>query len=198
MPVKFSESKTKENLMRAFAGESQARNRYTFAASTAKNQNLHVIEAVFNFTADQEKEHAEIFYNYLKELTGEKITVDGDYPVNVTNSVLELLEFAQNNEFEEHDPVYKHFGDVAKEEGFGDIAATFYNIADIEKNHGERFKEFKELLSQNKLFVSDVKCKWICLNCGFVIDSTAAPEACPVCSHNKGYFIRIEFAPYTK
>ena len=198
MPVKFSESKTKENLMRAFAGESQARNRYTFAASTAKNQNLHVVEAIFTFTANQEKEHAEIFYNYLKELTGEKITVDGDYPVNVTNSVLELLEFAQNNEFEEYDPVYKHFGDVAKEEGFGDIATTFYNVADIEKSHGERFKEFKELLSQNKLFVNDVKCKWICLNCGFVLESTAAPNVCPVCSHDKGYFVRIEFAPYTK
>ena len=198
MPINFNESKTKENLMRAFAGESQARNRYTFAASTAKSQNLHVIEAIFSFTAGQEKEHAEIFYNYLKDLTGEKITVDGDYPVNVTNSVEELLQFAEENEFEEYNPVYKEFGDVAKEEGFSQIATTFHNIAEIEKSHAERFKMFKELLQQNKLFVSDVKCKWICLNCGFVFEGTSVPEQCPVCSHDKGYFIRIELAPYTK
>jgi rubrerythrin len=198
MPINFNESKTKENLMRAFAGESQARNRYTFAASTAKSQNLHVIEAIFSFTAGQEKEHAEIFYNYLKDLTGEKITVDGDYPVNVTNSVVELLQFAEENEFEEYNPVYKEFGDVAKEEGFSQIATTFHNIAEIEKSHAERFKMFKELLQQNKLFVSDVKCKWICLNCGFVFEGTSVPEQCPVCSHDKGYFIRIELAPYTK
>ena len=198
MPTSFSESKTKENLMRAFAGESQARNRYTFAAATAKNQNLHIIEAVFTYTAGQEKEHAEIFYNYLKDLTGEKITVDGDYPVNATNSVSELLEFAKNNEFEEHDPVYKQFGDIAKEEGFNQIAATFYNIAEIEKSHGQRFEMLKNLLDENKLFVSDVKCKWICLNCGFEFEGTAVPENCPVCSHDKGYFIRIELAPYTK
>lgn len=198
MPINFNESKTKENLMRAFAGESQARNRYTFAASTAKSQSLHVIEAIFSFTAGQEKEHAEIFYNYLKDLTGEKITVDGDYPVNVTNSVVELLQFAEENEFEEYNPVYKEFGDVAKEEGFSQIATTFYNISEIEKSHAERFKMFKELLQQNKLFVSDVKCKWICLNCGFVFEGTSVPEQCPVCSHDKGYFIRIELAPYTK
>lgn len=198
MPVNFHESKTKENLMRAFAGESQARNRYTFAASTAKSQNLHVIEAIFTFTAGQEKEHAEIFYNYLKELTGEKISVDGDYPVNVTNSVNDLLKFAEENELEEHNPVYKNFGDVAKEEGFSEIATTFYNIAEIEKSHAERFKTFKEFLEQNKLFVSDVKCKWICLNCGFVFEGTEVPAFCPVCSHDRGYFIRIELAPYTK
>ena len=198
MPTSFSQSKTKENLMRAFAGESQARNRYTFAASIAKKQNLHVIEAVFAFTAGQEKEHAEIFYNYLKDLDGEKITVDGDYPVNVTNDVSKLLQYAGDNEFEEYSPVYKTFGDIAKEEGFHQIAATFHNIAEIEKSHGERFALFKELLDKNKLFVSDVKCKWICLNCGYVFEGTNVPENCPVCSHDKGYFIRIELAPYTK
>ena len=96
MAISFKESKTRENLMRAFAGESQARNRYTFAASTAKKQNLHIVEAVFTFTAGQEKEHAEIFYNLLGELNGESIAINGDYPVNVTNSVVELLKYARD------------------------------------------------------------------------------------------------------
>ena len=116
--IEFKNSETKDNLMRAFAGESQARNRYTFAASEAKKQQLHVIEWIFMFTADQEKEHAEIFYNHLKELEGETICVDGTYPVDLHNEVIQLLKSAQHNEYEEHDDVYKYFGDKAKEEGF--------------------------------------------------------------------------------
>ena len=104
--------------MRAFAGESQARNRYTFAASQAKKNNLYVVEAIFKFTADQEKEHAEIFYNHLKEMAGKNINIEGGYPVDISNSVIDLLRSAQHNEYEEHDPVYKSFGDIAKEEGF--------------------------------------------------------------------------------
>ncbi len=198
MPVDFKQSETKNNLMRAFAGESQARNRYTFAASEAKKQNLHVIEAVFQFTANQEKEHAEIFFNYLKELSGTSITVDGSYPVEVTNSVVQLLRASQHNEYEEHDPVYKAFGDVAESEGFFQIAASFRNIAGIEKTHGDRFGRFADLLEQNKLFVSDVECKWMCLNCGYIYEGTSAPEICPVCSHNKGFFIRLTLAPYSE
>lgn len=193
----FKNSKTKENLMRAFAGESQARNRYTFAADQAKQQKLHVVKAVFSFTAGQEKEHAEIFYNYLKPFAGEAITVDGGYPVDINDSAAQLLRYAQHNEFEEFDPVYKTFGDTAKEEGFLDIAASFYNIAEIEKTHGERFGMLAEQLESGKLFVSDAACKWMCLNCGFIFEGKQAPEACPVCHHDKGYFIRLELAPFT-
>lgn len=103
--IDFQQSKTKENLMRAFAGESQARNRYTFAASQAKKNNLHVIEAVFTFTANQEKEHGEIFYNHLSAMAGKTIEIDGGYPVDITDSISELLRYAQHNEYEEHDPV---------------------------------------------------------------------------------------------
>ena len=198
MTVSFKESKTRENLMRAFAGESQARNRYTFAAATAKKQNLEVIEAVFTFTAGQEKEHAEIFYNLLGELNGESIAIDGDYPVNVTNNVVELLKYARDNEFEEYEPVYKQFGDTAKEEGFSQAAAAFYNIAKIEKTHGERFDELLRHLENKTLFVSDISCKWMCLNCGFIHEGTSVPENCPVCNHQKGYFIRLELAPFSK
>ena len=118
MAVDFKTSETKDNLMRAFAGESQARNRYTFAAEKAKEQKLQVIEAVFCYTADQEKEHAEVFYNHLKEMAGETIHIDGGYPVDLSDDIIQLLEKAQHNEYEEHDPIYKSFGDKAMEEGY--------------------------------------------------------------------------------
>ena len=114
MSVEFAKSRTKDNLMRAFAGESQARNRYTFAASQAKKNGLQVISAVFAFTADQEKEHAEIFYNHLKELAGGTILIDGGYPVDFSDDIAVLLEMARHNEYEEHDSVYKVFGETAR------------------------------------------------------------------------------------
>ncbi len=192
MPVEFSTSKTKTNLMLAFAGESQARNRYTFAASEAKKQNLHVVEAAFSFTAGQEKEHAEVFYNQLKSLSGENIPIEGTYPVDISDSIISLLRSAQHNEFEEYDPIYKSFAQTAEEEGFIQIAGIFNNIASIEKTHGERFGRLADLLEQDKLFVSDVSISWMCLNCGYVHEGKEAPPVCPVCSHDRGYFIRME------
>ena len=193
----FKNSETKINLMRAFAGESQARNRYTFAAEIAKKQGLYVIEAVFNFTANQELAHANVFMKHLSEVTGENIEADGTYPVEVTNSVVELLENAAHNEFEEFDNVYKSFAETAEREGNIPVASSFKQIADIEKTHSERFKLFAQLLKENKLFVSDIECDWMCLNCGNIFNGKKAPEVCPVCQHEKGYFIRLEFAPYT-
>ncbi len=194
----FRNSETAANLMRAFAGESQARNRYTFAASVAKKEKLPVIEAVFSFTAGQEKEHAEVFYGYLKELEGEEIHVDGGYPVNLSERTLDLLNAARSNEYKEHDQIYRYFGDRAKEEGFDEIGRVFHQIAGIEKVHGDRFGMFADLLSQQKLFVSDVSTGWMCLNCGYVLNGTSAPMKCPVCSHEQGYFIRLEMSPYWK
>ena len=196
MSLDFKNSETKLNLMRAFAGESQARNRYTFAASVAHSQNMQVVEAVFEFTAGQEKEHAEIFYNYLAELAGESITVDGSYPVDISSSVLQLLRYAQHNEYEEYNDAYKNFGEIARREGFVNIANSFENIAKIEKHHGDRFGKLADLLEQNKLYVADVECKWMCLNCGHVHEGASAPAQCPVCHHDKGYFIRLTMAPY--
>jgi rubrerythrin len=197
MSVNFKESETKKNLMRAFAGESMARNRYTFAAAEARKQNLHVIDAVFTFTANQEKEHGEIFYNFLTELNGEKVDIDGSFPVNITSSVTELLEQARENEFEEFDTVYKDFAAKAKEEGFARVAAAFNMISEIEKTHGNRFGMLYEMLKTDKLFVSDVECGWMCLNCGHIHNGTSVPEKCPVCEHEKGFFIRLELAPFT-
>ncbi len=194
--MNFRDSETKENLMRAFAGESQARNRYTFAASQAKKDGLYVIHAIFGFTADQEKEHAEIFYQHLKEMAGDTIFIDGGYPVDIAQDVTQLLRMAQHNEYEEHDSVYKQFADKAEEEGFSRIAASFRMIAEIEKIHGDRFGKFAKLMEEGKLFVSDAAVEWMCLNCGYVYKGTNAPSVCPVCSHNQGYFIRFELVPF--
>ena len=197
MATEFKNSETRINLMRAFAGESQARNRYTFAAGQAKEQKMHVVEAVFNYTAGQEKEHAEIFYNFLKESAGENINITGGYPVDINPSLTEILRYAQRNEFEEHDSVYSSFSTVAQNEGFSQIAKAFQNIAKIEKIHGERFKKIADLMEQNKLFCDDKELRWVCLNCGHIHTGREVPEYCPVCSHPKGYFIREEIAPYT-
>ncbi|MCH5252274.1 MAG: rubrerythrin family protein [Lachnospiraceae bacterium] len=195
MAVAFEESETKKNLMRAFAGESQARNRYTFAASQAKKAGMYVIELLFRYTADQEKEHAEIFYNYLNRVAGENIVVDGGYPVDIAKDLVSLLRKAQHNEYEEFDPVYKTFGEVAMKEGFPEIASSFQQIARIEKLHGDRFGRFADQLEKGTLFVSDVSTKWICLNCGEVLECKEAPMACPVCHHDRGYFVRLELSP---
>lgn len=198
MAMDFMQSETKKNLMRAFAGESQARNRYTFAADQAKKQGLYVIEYVFRFTAEQEKAHAQVFYNLLKDAAGENIEVDGGYPVDISPNISELLKMAQHNEYQEHDDAYKHFADTAQEEGFGKAAARFRMIAEIEKMHGDRFGEFARLLENNQLFVSNVETKWMCLNCGHVYEGKEVPAKCPVCDHEQGWFIRLELAPYSE
>lgn len=195
--MNLNHSQTKLNLMRAFAGESQARNRYTFSASQAKQNKLHVIEAVFTFTAAQEKEHAKIFYNHLKEVAGESVLIDGSYPVDISQDVVSLLRAAQHNEFEEHGEVYPSFANIAKEEGFIKVARSFEMIAAIEKTHGDRFGLLADMMEQNKLFLADAECGWMCLNCGYVYTGKGAPEKCPVCDHDQGYFVRLTMAPYS-
>ena len=148
MSIAFEKSETHRNLLRAFAGESQARNRYTFAAGLAKKQNLQVIEQVFLFTADQERAHAKVYYDLLESLSGKNIQIDGTYPVDIFPGVLEHLRAAQHNEYQEWEHDYAHFADVAREEGFSEIAKTFDMIADIEKVHGDRFGRFADLLGR--------------------------------------------------
>lgn len=197
MSVSFENSETRLNLMRAFAGESQARNRYTYAAGLAKRKGLEVLEQVFLFTADQEKAHGKVFYDLLKPLSGENLLVDGSYPVELYSDMLDHLKAAAHNENEEHDTVYSSFSKIAAQEGFDAIAHTFTMIAGVEKTHAQRFECFAKLLKEEKLFVSDVETGWMCLNCGQIIHSTAAPAVCPVCKHGQGFFIRMELAPFT-
>lgn len=192
----FRESETVKNLMRAFAGESQARNRYTMAASQAKANGLYVVETVFTFTADQEKEHAKLFYRHLKDMAGETIAIDGGYPVDIDPEMTKLLRMAQHNELEEYGDVYKNFGDTAKQEGFTAIGNLFHNIAEIEKTHADRFAHFAQLLENGQLFVSEQETGWMCLNCGYIYTGKEAPKVCPVCQHPQGYFIRQVMAPF--
>lgn len=197
MATDFRNSQTKENLLKAFAGESQARNRYTFGASQARKEGHFVIERAFRFTADQEKEHGEIYYNYLKEyMPGENIHIEASYPIDEHDTLVKLLRSSQHNEYEEYDPVYKTFGDIAKEEGFNKIAASFHMISAIEKTHGDRFARFAQLLDEGRLYVSDVEVGWLCLNCGHVHWGKEAPKECPVCKHDRGYFIRLSMSPF--
>lgn len=196
--MNLSESKTKENLMKAFAGESQARNRYTFAAELAMQNDMYVIKKVFDLTAHQERHHAEVFYKYLKEMEGKEISVaEADYPVNTSEDLQTQLQNALENETKEGEEVYRTFGDVALEEGFQQIAGKFYMIADVEKLHAKRFEHFFHLMAEGKLFASDVETGWMCLNCGYTVKSTHAPQNCPVCDSSQGYFVRMELAPMT-
>lgn len=193
--MEFKTSRTKENLMRAFAGESQARNRYIFSANQAEKSGLYVVSAVFRFTASQEQAHAEAFYDKLKEVADTNITIEGNYPVNIYDDMVKLLKEAQHNEFQEYGDDYKKFSEIAMEEGFMEISTLFKNIAEVEKTHGERFGRIANLLEQDKLFISDTKTKWVCLNCGYIAENTKAPARCPVCHKDIGYFVRIEMMP---
>lgn len=193
MAISFEKSNTKVNLMKAFAGESQARNRYTFAASQAKKEGLQVIQKVFEFTANQEKEHAEVFYKKLASLRGNTIQIESDFPIDIYDSSLDLLKCAQNNEYAEYNDVYKNFGDEAKSEGFDDIAKLFYNVAEVEKVHGDRFGKFIELIESKELFESTKEERWICLNCGYIYTGKAALKVCPICDHGQGYQMRHDW-----
>ncbi|EKQ56997.1 MULTISPECIES: rubrerythrin [unclassified Clostridium] len=184
----LKDSKTKKNLLKSFAGESQARNRYNIAASQAKKDGLYVIQSVFNYTANQEKEHAEVFYKQLKEFAGENIHIDGDYPIDNYESTLKLLKAANHNELEEYDVVYKSFSDVAMEEGFTVISKIFSNIASIEKIHADRFEKYAKELEEGTIYKKDESVQWFCTNCGYIYEGKEAPKVCPVCEHPQGYF----------
>lgn len=195
--VDFSKSLTRENLMRAFAGESQARSRYTFAAAQAKRNNFTVLSKVFEFTAEQERAHAKVFYDFLHDLAGQSVTVDGTYPVDIYPDTLSLLRAARHNEYQEWEHDYAAFGRIAHEEGFDLIGHNFEMIAAIEKTHGDRFGLFADLLEQDRLFSDSGEVAWVCLNCGQIVYASAAPNACPVCRHGQDWFVRPELAPFT-
>ncbi len=196
--VPFDKSETHVNLLRAFAGESQARNRYTFAAGLARKKNLQVIERVFLFTADQERAHAKVFYNYLESLSGQNIKIDGTYPIDLYPGILEHLRAAQHNEYQEWENDYAEFGKIAHAEGFPEIGKTFEMIAAVEKTHGDRFGRYADLVEHDGLFVADGEEKWMCLNCGQIVTASMAPAVCPICKHPQGYFVRVAEAPFER
>ncbi len=165
-------SKTEQNLITAFAGESQARNKYTFFAEAAKKEGFEQIAGIFHVTAENERAHAKI---WLNELSG----------IQNTKENLAIAAAGENSEWTQ---MYPEFAKVAKEEGFDRIAWLFEHVGDIEKEHEERFKRTLENVEQNKVFTKDGSVIWICRNCGFIHEGPAAPEVCPVCAHPKAYF----------
>lgn len=165
-------SKTEKNLQAAFAGESQARNKYTYFAGAAKKEGYEQIAAIFTETADNEKEHAKIWFKLL----------------NGIGNTMENLVAAAGGEHYEWTEMYAEFAKVAKEEGFNDIAFKFEKVAAIEKAHEERYKALAKNIEKGKVFVKDAPAKWICRNCGFEFNGQGAVEMCPVCAHPKAYF----------
>ena len=181
-------SKTAENLLKSFAGESQARMRYTYYASIAKKEGYVQISNIFYETADNEKEHAKRFFKFLnEELKGEAIEINAAYPVGMGNT-LENLEAAASGENEEWTELYPEFAEIAKQEGFEEISTVYRKIADVEKRHELRFKKLAENIKNDKVFKKDEEVEWKCNNCGYIHKGMEAPEKCPACAHPKGYF----------
>lgn len=137
-----------------------------------------------------------MFYNFLKEVAGSNINVDGNYPTDLYDDPIQLLKAAQHNEYQEFEHDYQHFADVAKEEGFNQISNTFRMIAAVEKTHGDRFGRYASALENGSLFKGGEGIRWMCLNCGYIHEGPIAPQQCPVCSHDQGYFIRLSEAPF--
>ncbi len=196
MAVNFADSRTKDNLMRAFAGESQARNRYTIGAEKARQMKMYSVADVFEYTADQERAHAERYYELLKSLSGNTIFIDGGYPVDQQEELAQMLRAAEHNEKEEAEDVYQEFSRVAKEEGFLEAASAFSLIAEVERTHQLRFAEIAEMLEKKEFFACENGGKWICTNCGYIFDGKQAPGTCPSCHHEQGYFLPYTLAPY--
>ena len=176
---------TEQNLLKSFAGESQARNRYTFFASVAKKEGFEQISGVFMETAEQEKEHAKRFFKYLE---GGDVEITATYPAGKIGTTAENLVAAAAGEHEEWVDDYPKFADIAQEEGFPAIAAMYRNIAIAEKGHEERYLDLLKNVEEGKVFVKDGKVFWQCRNCGFIIEAEEAPKACPACLHPQAYF----------
>lgn len=178
-------SKTERNLLAAFAGESQARNRYTYFASRAKKDGFEQIAYIFDETANQEKEHAKRFFEFLE---GGEVEITAGFPAGVIGSTLENLKAAAAGEGFEFTELYPGFAATAREEGFNEIAAVFEAISVAEKQHGKRYSDLAANIEAGKVFKRDTQAVWRCRNCGYLHKGNEAPEACPACAHPKAYF----------
>jgi rubrerythrin len=183
MEIKGSE--TEKNLLKSFAGESQARNRYTYFSSVARKEGFIQIEAIFKETADNEKEHAKIFFKYLK---GGDTEITAEYPAGKIGTTEENLLAAAEGEKAEWGTIYPNFEKVAREEGFDEIADSFKEIGEVEEQHEKRYRKLLENIKEGKVFKKDTKVKWKCINCGYVHEGAEAPEECPACKHAQSYY----------
>jgi len=183
--MEFKGSKTEKNLLAAFAGESQARNRYTYFASEAKKAGYEQISAIFLETADNEKEHAKLFFKLLK---GGEAEIIAGYPAGVIGDTAVNLKAAAAGERLEWTTLYQNFSEVAGKEGFVEASQTFAQIAKVEKEHEARYLGLLKNLQEGKVFKKDASIRWHCRNCGYVHEGKEAPDKCPVCSHPRAFF----------
>ncbi len=173
-------SKTEKNLLAAFAGESQARNRYTYFASKARKEGYEQISAILLETAENEKEHAKVFFKYLE---GGEVEITAGYPAGVIGDTKSNLEAAADGEKMEWSTLYANFGKVAQEEGFLEVARSFEQIAKVEKFHESRYRKLIDNIANNEVFKKKNTVKWHCRNCGYVHEGAEPPKECPACKH---------------
>ncbi len=178
-------TQTEKNLLTAFAGESQARNRYTFFASKARKEGYQQIMGIFLETADNEKEHAKRFFKFLE---GGDVEINAAFPAGVIGSTAENLKEAAAGENAEHTTIYPEFANIAEKEGFPEVAAQFRSIAKVETAHEKRYLKLIENIEKDMVFKREKPAKWKCRNCGYIHEGNEAPEICPSCQHPKAYF----------
>ena len=178
-------TQTEKNLLAAFAGESQARNRYTYFASQAKKEGLVQISQIFEETANQEKEHAKRFFKFLQ---GGEVEVQAAFPAGVIGSTSDNLKAAAEGENYEWTDMYPSFAAKAREEGFTEVAAVFEAVMVAEKQHEKRYNELRANIEANRVFKRDESVTWRCINCGYLFEGQAPPQKCPACAHPQSYF----------
>jgi rubrerythrin len=178
-------SKTERNILTAFAGESQARNRYTYFASQAKKEGFVQMMAIFEETANQEKEHAKRLF---KQLQGGAVSIQASFPAGVIGTTLENLEEAAGGEHYEWSEMYPGFAKIAREEGFPEIASIFEAIAVAEKQHEKRFQALRKNIQTGRVYAKEKSEKWVCRNCGYIHEGAEAPDQCPACAHPREYY----------
>lgn len=178
-------SQTEKNLLTAFSGESQARNRYTYFSSQARKEGYMQISAIFEETANQEKEHAKREFKFLE---GGEVEITGAFPAGVIGNTLENLKAAAAGEHYENTQMYPQFADVAEKEGFDEIAEVFRNIAVAEKRHEERYIVLANNINKGRVFKREKPVRWVCRNCGYVHEGKQAPDVCPACAHPQAHF----------
>ena len=182
---KLKGSQTEKNLLKAFAGESQARNRYTYFASAARKEGFEQIAGIFEETADNEKEHAKVFFKHLE---GGDVAIEASYPAGKIGATAENLLAAAEGEKMEWGTLYPDFEKVAREEGFDGIADSFKEIGEVEEKHEKRYRKLLENVKNNEVFEKNKVVKWKCRNCGYVHEGTEAPKVCPACKHPQSFY----------
>ncbi|MDP2937971.1 MAG: ferritin family protein [Candidatus Omnitrophota bacterium] len=178
-------TKTENNLLAAFAGESQARNRYTYFASAARKEGFEQIANIFTETAENEKEHAKIFFKHLE---GGDVEITTTYPAGAIKDTKSNLEAAAAGENMEWTVIYQDFAKTAKDEGFPDVERSFEQIAKAERFHEARYRKLINHIANGEVFKKKAPVKWHCINCGYVVESTEAPKQCPACQHPQSFY----------